>query len=82
MVRTRRKNVIFAFGIASAGIGLLFTARNNLAGRSMPHVLGDHNDPRIKTDRGRPALSHAFIAYAIICILAVIFVIASALATR
>jgi len=39
----------------------------------MPHVLGDKNDPRTAN-----ALPRFVIAYAIICIIAAVFVIASA----
>lgn len=42
-----------------------------------PHVLGDYNDPRIETGRPR-SFPRAVIAYAILCIVAVIFVIANA----
>ena len=40
----------------------------------MPHVLGDKNDPRIPR-----ALPHALIAYAVIWIVALVFVAASIL---
>jgi len=47
----------------------------------MPHVLGDRTAPRIETNRQRTLVPRAIIAYAIICIIAAAFVIASALIT-
>ena len=44
----------------------------------MPHVLGDRSDPRTETNQQRTTYPRAVIAYAILCIVAAVFIIGSA----